>query len=116
MKNNHGKCEIEETISALQARINSKRIEIQQVQAQSASSPVLPQLFSSVLDKTASFYPQLSHSVEKGKEFAQNFIQKAQQQLEEKPWETVRQVAAYSFAIGLFLSLRHKRSSARENE
>jgi ElaB/YqjD/DUF883 family membrane-anchored ribosome-binding protein len=44
-----------------------------------------------------------------GKEFAQGFLNKTIENVREEPWEFVRKAAVCGFAIGLFLSLRHRK-------
>jgi hypothetical protein len=114
---NSGICEIENTVSALEQAIeNRKKMHAAQVQAASSHSGIVPHLFSEILNRAGGSYGQISLALEHGGEFAQDFIKKAQQNVEEKPWDALRKVAVFSFGIGLFLSRRHRKSPTGEKE
>ena len=82
---------------------------MQNARVQSGPSPLVSYLFSEILNRAGGSYGQVSLALEQGGEFARNFINKAQQNIEDKPWDFLRKVAVYSFGTGLFLSLRHRK-------
>jgi hypothetical protein len=109
MKNLTG-CDIENTVIALQEAIENKKMQIQtqRISAPSGFSLMLTHLFSEILKKAGGPFAQMSNGLEHGGEFIQEFLKKAQQSIQEKPWEVLRVVAVSSFGIGLFLSARRK--------
>lgn len=112
-----GTCDIENTVTALEEAIeNRKKMHDAKVQAASSHSNVVPHLFSAILSRAGGSYGQINLALEHGGEFAQDFLKKAQQNVEEKPWDALRKVAAFSFGIGLFLSRRHQKSPSGEKE
>lgn len=115
---NSSTCDIENTVTALEQAIENRRIQMHHAQMQSGSfSPgVVSQLFSEALNRVGGSYGQISLALERGGEFAREFLKKAQQSVEENPWDALRKVAIYSFGVGLFLSLRHKKSPMGKKE
>jgi hypothetical protein len=111
---NLGTCGIEQTVKALEQTIEKKKMQMQDASVQSGSSPIVSHLFSEVLNRAGGSYGQISLALEQGGEFARNFINKAQQNIEDKPWDFLRKVAIYSFGIGLFLSLRHRKPTGEK--
>jgi hypothetical protein len=107
-------CDIENTVTALERAIeNKKRMHEAKVQ-EATTHAVVPHLFSEILNKAGGSYGNINIALEHGGAFAQDFIKKAQKNVEEQPWDALRKVAMFSFGIGLFLSRRHQKSSSGE--
>lgn len=113
---NSSTCDIENTVTALEQAIENRKIQIQNIRNQPATSPVVSHLLSEVLSRAGGSYGQISLALAHGGEFAQDFIKKAQQSVEENPWAALRKIAVYSFGIGLFLSRRPRKSPTEEKE
>jgi hypothetical protein len=113
-----GTCDIENTVAALEKAIENRKIQIQQVRAQSSSSVtrIVPHLFSAIFNRASGSYGPLAQALQHGGEFAKNFIKKTQQNVEDRPWEALQKVAVYGFGIGLFLSRRHQKSPTGEKQ
>jgi hypothetical protein len=113
-----GTCKIEDTVAALEEAIESRKKQMYMVQVQSAySGPnVASHVFSELINRAGGVYGPISQVLENGRGFVQDFIKKAQQNVEENPWDALRKVAAFSFGIGLFLSRRHHKSPMGEKE
>ena len=110
-------CDIENTVTALEQAIeHRKKMHDAQVQSASSHSNVVPHLLSEILNRAGGSYGQISLALEHGGEFAQDFLKKAQQNVEEQPWDALRKVAVFSFGIGVFLSRRHQKSPSGEKE
>ncbi len=114
--NDPGACAIEKAVTALQEAIEDRKILMQKTQTKAGQSPVLSHLFTEIFKRADGSYNQISHVLENGKEFTQDFLKKAQQGIQERPWEVLVKVAVYSFSIGLFLSLRHRKTPTGEKE
>jgi len=108
-------CQIENTLKALQERIDEKKEQMHHKQAQMASAPVFSNMFSEILNKADGPYTQILGALGPGREFAQHFVQNLQQDIQEKPWDVLRKAAIGSFTVGLMLSHRRRKSSTREN-
>jgi hypothetical protein len=113
---NPGTCDIENTVIALEQAIKNRKEQMHNAQAQGGPSPVASHLFSEILNRAGSPFGQISLALEHGGASAQDIIKKVQRNVEEKPWDALRKIAVYSFGIGLFLSRRHRRSSAGDKE
>ena len=112
-----GKCEIEDAVAALEQAIENRKKQMHMAQVQSASSSpnvVVSHVFSEIINRATGVYGPISQVLENGGGFVQDFIKKAQQNVEENPWDALRKVAAFSFGIGLFLSRRHHKSPTGE--
>jgi ElaB/YqjD/DUF883 family membrane-anchored ribosome-binding protein len=107
-------CPIENTVTALEQAIESKKNQMHRTQVQSASSAphFLSHVFSEILNRAGGSYGRINQVLEQGTHIAQNFIKNTQHNVEERPWDVLRKVAVYSFGIGVFLSRRHRKSSA----
>jgi hypothetical protein len=106
---NPGPCDIENTVTALEQAIENRKTEMENAKRQPGPSPVVSHLFSEILGRAGGSYGQIGIALEQGGELARDFIKKAQQSVEKDPWTALRQVAVYSFGIGLFLSVRHRK-------
>jgi len=106
---------IDSTMNALEEAIENKKAQMEHAKAQS-SAPVASHLFSEILNTAGGSSGYISTALEHGGEFVQGFMKKAQQHVQENPWEALRKVAVYSFGIGMFLSMRHKRPPTGEKE
>jgi hypothetical protein len=117
MKNSNT-CDIDNTVTALEQAIENRKTQIRIARTQTGpfNPSVVPHLFAEVLNRAGGSYGQISLALERGGEFAREFLKKAQQSVEEKPWDVLRKVAVYSFGIGVFLSRRHRRSPTGEKE
>jgi len=106
---------IDNVVMVLERTIENKKIQMQKARDQSEPSPMMPHLYSEIFNRVGGYYEQMTNTLGYGKEFAQAFLNKALQSLREEPWEFVRKTAMCSFAVGLFLSLRYKKSSTEGN-
>jgi len=106
-------CEIEDTVCALEEAIKYKKMAIQDLRVK-AANPAVAHMFSEMVSRASGPYTQFNHLFEQGIGSARNFLESTQQQIKEKPWEALRQVAVYSFAVGFFLSVRRRKSTTRE--
>jgi len=104
-----GNYAIDHAVSALEEAIENKKIQMQSTQVQPGTSVAVSYLYSEILNRANDYYAQMTKALGYGKEFAQGFLNKALQHMQEEPWEFVRKVAVYSFATGLFLSRRHRK-------
>ena len=110
------KSEIESTIAALEEAIKDRKIKMYTPQIPSGASFMLSHFFSEILKKAGGSYGQMTKALEHSGEFVQNFVKTTEQNIKERPWEVLRVVAVYSFGIGLFLSLRHRKSPTGKKE
>jgi hypothetical protein len=107
-------CAIDQAVHALEEAIEKKKMQMQHPSAPSGGSPVVAHLFSAILNRAGGSYGPLNQVLAQGGEFARDFIKKAQENIQQRPWEVLQKVAVSSFGIGLFLSLRRKKSSRGE--
>jgi hypothetical protein len=106
-------CDIEDIVKGLHQTIEQKKTKLQEEQEAYASS-VLPHISSAIASKTGGFYTYMNAFLEQGGEYAREVLEKFQVSVRERPWESLRKVAIYSFAVGLFLSVRHRQSKEQE--
>lgn len=103
---NPGTCAIENTVTALEQAIESKKTQMMRnIDTQAGAYPVASRLFSEILNRAGGPYGQVGLA-----------LGKAQQSIKKDPWDVLRKVAAYSFGIGLFLSIRHKKPPVGKKE
>ncbi len=110
MKNSENS--IDNVLMALEEAIKDRRTQMQNAETPSEVS----QLYSGIFNRVGSYYAQMTSALGNGKELAQGFLNKALQDMHEEPWEFVRKTAMYSFAIGLFLSLRQRKVPTEKKE
>jgi hypothetical protein len=84
---NAGTCAIENTVTALQQAIENRKTQMHHARIQSGSfnRSVVSHLFSEVLNRAGGSLGQISLALERGGEFAKEFLRKAQQNVEESP-------------------------------
>jgi len=111
---NFKSCEIENTLAALQEAIENRKMQVQSAPVRYGSSSPLSYLFSEVFERAGGSYAQISNALEQAGDFVREFLKNAQLNIQESPWDVLRKVAVYGFAVGLFLSMRHRKFSTGE--
>jgi len=107
---------IDHTLSALEQAIENRKIQIQNARAQAGPSLLISHLYSEILDRAGGYSVQMTNALGQGRELVQGLMDKIVRNIREEPWDFVRKVAVYSFATGLFLSLRNRKSPTGEKE
>jgi len=105
----HLDCAIEKKLCDLQEAIEIKKMEMQAARTQAGPALVFANLSSALMGRAAGPSTPINQVFGQASEFGQDLLKKVQQNIKERPWETIRQVAVGSFATGLFLSLRRRR-------
>jgi hypothetical protein len=107
-------CTIDRALISLEKAIVNKKAQIQNYRIQPGYSPLISLLYAQVLNRAGGYQAHLTNTLGHGREITRRFLSKAVLYVKEEPWDFIRKVAIYSFAIGLFLGLRHKRSPSPE--